>query len=72
MYGFELAGKDRKFFSATARITANDTLAVSCQEVTASVAVRYAWAGFPLCNLYNRECFAAYPFRTDDWPWQVP
>ena len=31
------------------------------------VAARYAWADFPLCNLYNKEGFAAVPFRTDDF-----
>lgn len=24
-------------------------------------AVHYAWAAFPLCNLFNSEGFAAYP-----------
>ena len=71
-HGFELAGADRKFFPATATITGNDTVTVTCPEVAAPVAVRYAWAGFPLCNLFNQEGFAAYPFRTDDWPWPTP
>ena len=68
-HGFELAGADRKFFPATACITGKDTVTVTCLEVAKPVAVRYAWAGFPLCNLFNQEGFAAYPFRTDDWPW---
>jgi len=72
VHGFELAGKDKKFFPASARITGNDSITVSCPEVAVPVAVRYAWAGFPLCNLYNREGFAAYPFRTDDWPFLPP
>ncbi|MCX6895023.1 MAG: sialate O-acetylesterase [Verrucomicrobia bacterium] len=71
-HGFELAGDDRKFFRATARIEGGDTVVVSCPEVASPAAVRYAWAGFPLCNLFNREGFAAYPFRTDDWPWPTP
>jgi sialate O-acetylesterase len=32
------------------------------------VAVRYAWADNPLCNLYNRAGLPATPFRTDVWP----
>jgi sialate O-acetylesterase len=32
------------------------------------VAVRYAWADNPECNLYNKEGIPASPFRTDDWP----
>jgi sialate O-acetylesterase len=71
-HGFELAGADQKFFSATARITGQDTVAVSSPNVSKPIAVRYAWANFPLCNLYNQEGFPAYPFRTDDWPWLNP
>ena len=70
--GFELAGAERKFFRATARIEGRDTVVVSCPEVSQPAAVRYAWAGFPLCNLFNREGFATYPFRTDNWPWPTP
>lgn len=71
-HGFELAGADQKFFRATAQIAGNDTVVVSCPEVSQPAAVRYAWAGFPLCNLFNQEGFAAYPFRTDDWPFVSP
>ncbi|MEI6196777.1 MAG: hypothetical protein WCS42_20865, partial [Verrucomicrobiota bacterium] len=71
-HGFELAGADQTFFPASSQITGQDTVVVSCPEVPKPVAVRYAWAGFPLCNLYNREGFAAYPFRTDDWPYPTP
>ena len=31
------------------------------------VAVRYAWASKPVCNLYNGADLLASPFRTDDW-----
>ena len=37
-------------------------------EVVAPVAVRYAWADSPDCNLFNAEGLPASPFRTDDWP----
>jgi len=33
------------------------------------VAVRYAWADNPACNLANGAGLPASPFRTDDWPW---
>jgi sialate O-acetylesterase len=36
--------------------------------VEAPVAVRYAWADSPECNLFNNEDLPASPFRTDDWP----
>jgi sialate O-acetylesterase len=32
------------------------------------VAVRYAWAPNPKCNLYNSAGLPASPFRTDNWP----
>ena len=72
LVGFELAGKDRRVFRATAEVRGPNTVVVSCPDVPEPVAVRYAWANFPLCNLYNKEGFAAYPFRTDDWPWMTP
>ena len=36
-------------------------------HVSKPVAVRYAWASNPVCNLYNRAGLPAVPFRTDDW-----
>lgn len=66
--GFTIAGKDKVFYKAQARVTAKDTVEVYAPEVKDPVAVRYAWAAFPLCNLYNKDGFAASPFRTDDWP----
>jgi sialate O-acetylesterase len=73
--GFAIAASDRKFVWADARIEAN-TVAVSSDKVSEPVAVRYAWADNPVCNLYNRvpsavegkEGLPASPFRTDDWP----
>jgi sialate O-acetylesterase len=65
--GFSIAGADRKFHWATARIDGAE-IVVSSEEVTAPVAVRYGWAGSPECNLYNKEGLPASPFRTDDWP----
>jgi sialate O-acetylesterase len=72
LQGFELAGDDRTFFRAEARIEDGNTVAVTSADVPKPVAVRYAWAAFPLCNLFNAEGFPAYPLRTDDWPWQPP
>lgn len=65
--GFSVAGADRKFHHANARIAGNEVV-VSSAEVDAPVAVRYAWANSPDCNLYNKEGLPASPFRTDDWP----
>ncbi|NSW80263.1 MAG: sialate O-acetylesterase [Chthonomonadetes bacterium] len=65
--GFAIAGADRKFVWADARIEGN-TVVVSSPQVSEPVAVRYAWADNPVCNLYNRAGLPASPFRTDSWP----
>ena len=65
--GFTIAGADKKFHWADARIE-GDTVLVSSPDVSPPVAVRYAWAGSPDCNLFNRDGLPASPFRTDDWP----
>ena len=65
--GFAVAGADRKFVWADAKIE-GDTVVVSSDQVSEPVAVRYAWADNPVCNLYNKEGLPASPFRTDQWP----
>ncbi len=64
--GFAIAGTDRKFYWASARVE-GDSVVVSSPDVPAPVAVRYAWADSPECNLFNAESLPASPFRTDDW-----
>ncbi len=65
--GFEIAGRDRKFRYAPARIE-GDKVVVSHPEVPDPVAVRYGWANSPIDdNLFNAEGLPAAPFRTDDW-----
>lgn len=65
--GFAIAGEDRKFYWAHAKID-GDTVVVRSFRVPKPVAVRYAWADNPECNLYNAAGLPASPFRTDDWP----
>jgi sialate O-acetylesterase len=64
--GFEIAGDDHKFVAAEAKID-GVTVVVRSENVAHPVAVRYAWAMNPSCNLYNRAGLPASPFRTDDW-----
>jgi sialate O-acetylesterase len=66
--GFALAGEDRTFHWAQARIVAPDKVVLSCPQVPDPVAVRYGWADNPRVDLYNKEGLPASPFRTDDWP----
>ena len=67
LQGFAIAGEDRKFVWADARID-GDTVVVFSDSVPNPAAVRYAWAINPVCNLYNRAGLPASPFRTDSWP----
>ena len=66
LQGFSIAGRDHKFHWAKAEIQ-GDKIVVSSPEVLYPVAVRYAWADNPVCNLYNGAGLPASPFRTDDW-----
>ncbi|MBT5872489.1 MAG: sialate O-acetylesterase, partial [Candidatus Latescibacteria bacterium] len=65
--GFAIAGSDRNFVWANAKIDGDDIIVWS-DTVDDPVAVRYGWADNPDCNLYNNEGLPASPFRTDDWP----
>jgi len=64
--GFAVAGADQRFYWAKATIKANQII-ISAPEVPNPVAVRYAWADNPDCNLYNGAGLPASPFRTDNW-----
>jgi len=66
--GFTIAGADKKFVNAQARIVGKDKVEVWSDAVPDPVAVRYAWADNPVCNLYNRTLLPVTPLRTDDWP----
>jgi len=65
--GFSIAGADKRFHWASAYVEGDEVI-VSSKEVGAPVAVRYAWANNPDCNLFNKNGLPASPFRTDDWP----
>ena len=64
--GFAVAGPDRKFRWAKAEISGNE-VSVYCEDIKDPIAVRYAWATNPVCNLINSDELPASPFRTDDW-----
>ena len=63
---FVIAGSDRQFHAAEARID-GETVVVSSTHVQTPVAVRYAWDADPKATLFNRNDLPASPFRTDDW-----
>lgn len=64
--GFEIAGGDRVFHPAEARIEGREVV-VSSPAVTDPAAVRYGWDDNPYCTLANSAGLPASPFRTDRW-----
>ena len=66
LQGFAIAGEDKKFVWAEAKIENNEVV-VWNSKIKNPVAVRYGWAANPICNLFNGADLPASPFRTDDW-----
>ena len=65
--GFEIAGEDKKFYYAQAKIEGN-TVIVNNINVNKPVSVRYGWSNAPIdANLFNQEGLPTSPFRTDSW-----
>jgi sialate O-acetylesterase len=64
---FSIAGKDRQWHWANAKIE-GDSILVSSPDVPEPVAARYAWQANPEATLYNGAGLPAVPFRTDNWP----
>jgi len=65
--GFTIAGEDRNFVPANAKIEGKQ-IVISSPSVSKPVAVRYAWGDDPVGTLMNGSKLPASPFRTDDWP----
>ncbi len=66
--GFAIAGEDRRFVWANARMVDRQTIEVWSDDVPQPVAVRYAWGDNPVCNVQTGDGLPLTPFRTDDWP----
>ena len=65
---FEIAGADRIWHWADAKVDGKSDVLVSSPQVAKPVAVRYAWASNPEgANLVNSDGLPASVFRTDDW-----
>lgn len=67
--GFEIAGEDKVFHKAEARLDSKDrgAVVVWSKEVKDPVAVRYCFKNWCKGGLYNNFGIPAAPFRTDDW-----
>lgn len=66
LQGFTIAGADRKFVLAKARIV-GDPVVVSSDAVPKPASVRDGRAGKRRVNLVNAAGLPASPFRSDDW-----
>jgi sialate O-acetylesterase len=65
--GFTIAGDDGDFVNAQAVILEDGKIEVSSGEVEDPVAVRYAWADNPVCNMFDMVGLPLTPFRTDEF-----
>jgi sialate O-acetylesterase len=65
--GFTLCGEDKVWHAAKGKIVGKDTIEVTSATVEKPIAVRYAWADNPVCNLFSNEGLPVTPFRTDDF-----
>lgn len=67
---FYIAGEDRQFVPATAKIDGN-TVVVWSKGVKKPAAVRYGFSSAAMPNLYTKEGLPVAIFRTDNWT-EVP
>ncbi len=65
--GFAICGEDKQWVWADARIDGTNSIEVWSDAVAAPVAVRYAWANNPVCNVVSKIGLPLTPFRTDDF-----
>lgn len=63
---FLVAGADRNFMPATARIEGN-TIVVSSKQVKNPVAVRFCFDNTSMPDVFSNEGLPLAPFRTDRW-----
>jgi sialate O-acetylesterase len=63
---FEIAGADKVFVPAAAKIDGN-TVIVSAKGIKTPEAVRFSFSNDAIGNLFSREGLPVAPFRTDNW-----
>jgi len=64
VHGFEIAGRQKKFVAAEARIEGG-TVVVRSEAIERPAYLRYGWKDNPDCNLFNSAGLPASPFQ---WP----
>jgi len=65
--GFAICGEDKVWHPAKGKILRKDKVEVTGEAVAQPIAVRYAWADNPVCNLASNDGLPVTPFRTDDF-----
>jgi sialate O-acetylesterase len=66
--GFEIAGADKVFHEAKAKLAKDKTcVEVWCEDVPEPVAVRYCFHNWSVGTVFNNYGIPVAPFRTDDW-----
>jgi sialate O-acetylesterase len=65
--GFAIAGDDKKFVWAKAKIIGENKVEVWSELIENPIAVRFGFEQNPIVNLYDKNGLPVTPFRTDDW-----
>ena len=65
LVGFEIAGADKKFVAAEAKIS-GDKIKVCAKEISKPKYVRYGWRDQSEASLFNKEGLPASSFTTED------
>jgi len=65
--GFAVCGENKVWHWAKGTVKGADEVEITCDAVEKPIAVRYAWADNPVCNLFSKEGLPVTPFRTDDF-----
>ena len=63
--GFEIAGADKKFISADAKIIGNK-IKICAKGISKPKYVRYAWRDTSTASLFNKEGLPASSFTTEN------
>ena len=66
--GFEIAGEDKVFYPAKARMWGTKIEVTVPDEVASPASLRYAFRDDAISNISTYYGFPLPPFRTDDWP----
>jgi sialate O-acetylesterase len=63
--GFSVAGTDKKFLPAMARVVGNKVMVIS--PVDKPAAVRFGWEDAPELGVFDESGLPMSPFRSDNW-----